>query len=135
MVVYLRVQKTNQLPKLVVVGSNPIARSKLFISLDLKPRQGDFERGAPLSWGAHEGCDLLGTYPRNTAVGRFSELYEQLVQLEQRIANVTQRLDRVFRGHPVCRKLAAVPGIGPLTATALLAADVSPENDDTSKLE
>jgi transposase len=52
----------------------------------------------------------------------FSELYEQLVELEQRIAKVNQRLDRVFRAHPVCRKLAAVPGIGPLTATALLAA-------------
>lgn len=51
----------------------------------------------------------------------FTELYEQLVELEQRIAKVTQRLDRVFRAHPVCRKLAAVPGIGPLTATALLA--------------
>ena len=27
----------------------------------------------------------------------------------------------MYRAHPVCRKLAAVPGIGPLTATALLA--------------
>lgn len=52
----------------------------------------------------------------------FAELYEQLVELEQRIAKVNQRLDRVFRAPPVCRKLAAVPGIGPLTATALLAA-------------
>ena len=30
-------------------------------------------------------------------------------------------MDRVYRAHPVCRKLAAVPGIGPLTATAVLA--------------
>ena len=52
----------------------------------------------------------------------FSELYEQLVALEQRIAQVNQRLERLFRTHPICRKLAAVPGIGPLTATALLAA-------------
>src|SRR5574340_591051 len=52
----------------------------------------------------------------------FTEWYEQLVELEPRLATVTQRLDRVFRAHPVCRKLAAVPGIGPLTATALLAA-------------
>ena len=51
----------------------------------------------------------------------FSELYEQLVELEQRITKVNQRLDRLFNTHPVCRKLAAVPGIGPLTATALLA--------------
>jgi transposase len=57
----------------------------------------------------------------------FTKLYEQLVELEQRIAKVTQRLDRVFRAHPVCRKLAAVPGIGPLTATALLAAVGRPQ--------
>ena len=57
----------------------------------------------------------------------FSELYDQLVELEQRIVRVNQRLDRVFRAHPVCRKLAAVPGIGPLTATALLAAVSRPD--------
>ena len=43
------------------------------------------------------------------------------MELEQRITKVNQRLDRLFNTHPVCRKLAAVPGIGPLTATALLA--------------
>jgi transposase len=52
----------------------------------------------------------------------FAELYEQLVDVERRITKVTERLEHVFRAHPVCRKLAAVPGIGPLTATALLAA-------------
>ena len=46
----------------------------------------------------------------------------ETVELEQRITKVNQRLDRLFNTHPVCRKLAAVPGIGPLTATALLAA-------------
>jgi transposase len=56
----------------------------------------------------------------------FSELYEQLVDVEQRLAKITARLDRVFRAHPVCRKLAAVPGIGPVTATALLAAVSQP---------
>ena len=51
----------------------------------------------------------------------FSELYEQLRELDARIERVTHRVERVYRTHPVCRKLAAVPGIGPLTATALLA--------------
>src|SRR5437016_11038962 len=60
----------------------------------------------------------LTAFARDT----FSELSEQLVELEQRITKVNQRLDRLFNTHPVCRKLAAVPGIGPLTATALLAA-------------
>lgn len=52
----------------------------------------------------------------------FAELYGQLVELEQRIVRVNQRLDRIFNAHPVCRKPAVVAGIGPLPATALLAA-------------
>ena len=51
----------------------------------------------------------------------FSELYEQLTELDARIERVTHRIARVYRAHPVCQKLAAVPGIGPLTATALVA--------------
>jgi len=51
----------------------------------------------------------------------FAELYEQLKELDSRIERVTHRVECVYRAHPVCRKLAAVPGIGPLTATALLA--------------
>ena len=62
-------------------------------------------------------------YARDT----FAELYEQLTELESRLARVTERVERLFRAHPVCRKLAAVPGIGPLTATALLAAVGRPQ--------
>ena len=51
----------------------------------------------------------------------FSELYEQLKELDSRIERVTHRVECVYRAHLVCRKLAVVPGIGPLTATALLA--------------
>jgi len=40
----------------------------------------------------------------------FSELYEQLTELDSRIERVTHRIERVYRTHPVCRKLAAVPG-------------------------
>ena len=51
----------------------------------------------------------------------FSELYAQRRDRESRIERVTHRVERVHRAHPVCQKLAAVPGIGPLTATALVA--------------
>ncbi len=51
----------------------------------------------------------------------FSELYEQLQELDSRIERVTHQVERVYRAYPVCQKLAAVPGIGPLTATALVA--------------
>jgi len=59
----------------------------------------------------------LTVFARDT----FSELSEQLTELDARIERVTQRVERVYRAHPVCQKLAAVPGIGPLTATALVA--------------
>ena len=59
----------------------------------------------------------LTAFARDT----FSELYEQLKDLDSRIERVTRRIERVYRTHPICRKLAAVSGIGPLTATALLA--------------
>jgi len=65
----------------------------------------------------------LTAFARDT----FAELYEQLRDLESRLARVTERVERVFRAHPMCRKLAAVPGIGPLTATALLAAVGRPQ--------
>ena len=51
----------------------------------------------------------------------FAELSEQLTELDARIERVTHRIARVYRTHPVCRKLAAVPGMGPWTATALVA--------------
>ena len=47
----------------------------------------------------------------------FAELYAQLTELDSRIERVTQRVECLFRAHPVCQKLAAVPGIGPLTAS------------------
>ena len=53
----------------------------------------------------------LTAFARDT----FAELYAQLTELDSRIERVTHRV------HSVCQKLAAVPGIGPLTATALVA--------------
>ena len=59
----------------------------------------------------------LPAFARDT----FSELAEQLTALDSRIERVTHRIAHVSRAHPVCQKLAAGPGIGPLTATALVA--------------
>ena len=63
------------------------------------------------------GLGLLGAEGNESD----SELYAQLTELDARIERVTHRIERVYRAHPVCQKLAAVPGIGPLTATALVA--------------
>jgi transposase len=41
-----------------------------------------------------------------------SDLYDQLVDLEQRIEKMDKRLERLFKKHPVCQKIATVPGVG-----------------------
>lgn len=51
----------------------------------------------------------------------FQELYEELRQLEQRITDHDRRIERLYRGNALSRKLAEVDGIGALTATAFSA--------------
>lgn len=55
------------------------------------------------------------------AVQLFRELYEELVQLEQRIAACDRRVERLYRANPVCHRLGEIEGIGALTATAFVA--------------
>jgi transposase len=50
------------------------------------------------------------------------DLYEFLQQIDQRIGNFDRRIARVFQASDVCQRLAHVEGIGPKTATALVAA-------------
>lgn len=49
-------------------------------------------------------------------------LWEETRDLEQRIATVDDEFETVARDEPVTRALMQIPGIGPLTATALFAA-------------
>src|SRR5215813_13170525 len=49
-------------------------------------------------------------------------LAEELQALDQRIAATDQQIERVFEADEACQRLAQLPGIGPLTATALSAA-------------
>jgi transposase len=57
----------------------------------------------------------------------FMELYDEFCQLENRISQFEKQLLAIAKAHPECRRLQTIPGVGPLTATALLAAvgDVS----------
>jgi transposase len=50
------------------------------------------------------------------------ELYEQLVALDERIARADGMVHRVFTQSAACQKLTQVEGIGPVVATALVAA-------------
>jgi transposase len=51
-----------------------------------------------------------------------SEMSQWLGTLEQRIASCEARITRQFKHDERCVRLATVPGVGPLTATALVAA-------------
>jgi transposase len=52
----------------------------------------------------------------------FWHLYDEFLALEQRVAYYNEKLQAMARAHPVCQRVQAIPGIGPLTATAILAA-------------
>jgi transposase len=52
----------------------------------------------------------------------FTQLYEEFGALEQRLAYYSAKLEAISAAHPVCQRLETIPGIGPLTATALVAA-------------
>jgi len=51
----------------------------------------------------------------------FSDLYDRLVELDQQVSVYGDKIQAKHRSSPVSQALATVPGLGPITATALLA--------------
>lgn len=62
--------------------------------------------------------DLLTSFSREL----FASLYEELCALDQRIGAIDERIQRVFARTEQCQKLAAIEGVGPLIATAMVGA-------------
>ena len=52
----------------------------------------------------------------------FSELLDQLRDVDARLSKVDTRIVAICREHDACRRLVALPGVGPVIATALVAA-------------
>lgn len=52
----------------------------------------------------------------------FWKLVEEFVALEERLAYYQEKLESLAKTHPECQRLMTIPGIGPITATALVAA-------------
>ena len=52
----------------------------------------------------------------------FGKLVDELAVLEKPLAYYQEKLEALATTHPVCQRLRTIPGIGPLTATALVAA-------------
>ena len=50
------------------------------------------------------------------------ELREELSELDRRIASYDRRITELYRSSELCQRLGKVEGIGPVTATALIAA-------------
>src|SRR5499427_98602 len=52
----------------------------------------------------------------------FWQLVEEFAALEKQLAYYQEKLEALATTHPECQRLMTIPGIGPLTATALVAA-------------
>lgn len=52
----------------------------------------------------------------------FWKLVDEFSMLEDQLAYYQDKLDTLAETHPECQRLMTIPGIGPLTATALIAA-------------
>lgn len=62
--------------------------------------------------------------------GNFGELFvemlrdmrEELAELDTRLAGYNRRIKNLFRSNEMCQRIGQIEGIGPITATALVAA-------------
>ncbi|HKS82969.1 MAG TPA: IS110 family transposase, partial [Candidatus Acidoferrales bacterium] len=82
----------------------------------LPPGVSQLRRGLPLI--LENGENELTAFSRRL----FASLYEELVQLDEKIAGLDEQVRTVYRASEPCQRVAAVEGIGPLIATALIAA-------------
>ena len=51
-----------------------------------------------------------------------AELHDLFLDLDQRVASFDKKIERVFRTSEACQRIARVKGVGPMTATAVIAA-------------
>ena len=58
--------------------------------------------------------------PRGRAL--FRELYDELVELDGKVAMVDRKIGQIFKASEACSRLAEIRGVGPLISTALIAA-------------
>lgn len=65
-----------------------------------------------------EDHPLLTSFSREL----FASLYEELCTLDERIQAMEAKIQRVFATNDRCQQIAAIEGVGPVTATAIVAA-------------
>lgn len=57
----------------------------------------------------------------------FLELLEQLRGVTDAISEYDRKIQAIYRAHPICQKLTTIPGVGPQTATAIIASISDPK--------
>ncbi|WP_442861565.1 hypothetical protein [Burkholderia sp. USMB20] len=61
-----------------------------------------------------------------------ADLMDQLRELDKRIAGFDRRIDAVFKASETCQRIAQIEGVGPRTATAIVAAVSDPKASETA---
>jgi transposase len=51
-----------------------------------------------------------------------AELWDLLCDLDRRVMTIDKKIDAVFKADPACQRIARIKGVGPKTATAMVAA-------------
>jgi transposase len=51
-----------------------------------------------------------------------AELWDLMCDLDRRVAIIDKKIDAVFKANPACQRIARIKGVGPKTATAMVAA-------------
>ena len=82
----------------------------------LPPHLSQLRRGLPLV--LEDASNEFTSFSRRL----FASLYEELLASEAKIKALDEQIESVYEASEPCQRVAAVEGIGPLTATALIAA-------------
>lgn len=64
-----------------------------------------------------DGENALSVLARAT----FAESYARLVELDRQVKLYEDKLQALYRASAACQKLGSIPGVGPITATAMVA--------------
>lgn len=77
-------------------------------------------------WNLHKELPSILEFENEEITPMFRDvlydLYEELKQVESRISKMDKRIDQIFKNNETCQRISKIEGIGPMTATALVAA-------------
>lgn len=87
------------------------------------------EYGIVVSQGIHKLCKAIPEILEDAEnelshMSRqlFSDLYEEILEKNKKIEVYNQRIEAIFKTNALCQKVSQIEGVGPITATAIVAA-------------